>query len=100
MRGKLKARVGPSQRELMREAVALALLQPRKAKICSTEEEYRAAPNLPGLSLDAVLQLGPEARTGMKAKQARYWGRPWDEMASDLSLLGGMATPKRRRKSD
>jgi hypothetical protein len=97
MRGKLKARVGPSPRELLREAVLLTLLQPRKARICATEEEYRAAPSVPGLSLDTVLDLGPEARERMKAKQAKYWGRAWAEMAADRSLLGGMATTKPRR---
>src|SRR5450759_5257445 len=97
MRGKLKARVGPSPRELMCEAVILTLLQPRKAKVYDTEQEYLVAPSVPGLSLDVVIELGPEARERMKAKQAKYWGRPWAEIAADRSLLGGLATPKTRR---
>jgi hypothetical protein len=98
MRGKLKARVGPSPRELLREAVILTLLQPRKTRICATEEEYRAAPSVPVLSLDTVLDLGPEARERMKVKQSKYWGRPWAEIAADRNLLGGMATTKPRRR--
>jgi hypothetical protein len=80
MRGKLKARVGLSPRALLREATILTLLQPRKA----------------GLSLEAVMELGPEAREHMKARQAKYWSRPWAEIAADRRLLGGMATRKRR----
>jgi hypothetical protein len=98
MRGKLRARVGPSPKELLREAVILTLLQPRKARICDSEEEYRAAPSVPGLNLEVVIELGPESRERMKAKQAKYWGRPWAEMAADRSLLGGMAKNNRNKK--
>jgi hypothetical protein len=90
--------VAGGQKADLAEARALVLLQPRKSRIYETREEYAAAPTLPTLSLEQVLALGLEARAQMKAAQSKFWGRPWAEMASDRSLLGGMATTKPRRR--
>jgi hypothetical protein len=94
---KNKRRLLGHRKNDLQEATVLCLLQPRKPQLYDNEAQYRGAPVQPALGLEAVLALGRAAREAMKARQSRYWQRPWDEMASDTGLLGGLATPKRRK---
>jgi hypothetical protein len=99
MRGKLRARLGPSKRELEQEAWALTMLQPFKDWRLLGEEptlaEVAALPRIPGRTLDEVCAMGPKERARMKREQEEFYGKPWGELATADSL--GVFALKRRK---